>query len=87
MEGDDGERPQVIEDIICYLTGKPQLQSNLHQQKIREEDEFKLAKIIIPTIQTHDELSTLKYREMILLANWDAITGAFTKLWGESEKD
>ena len=50
MEGDDGERPQVIEDIICYLTGKPQLQSNLHQQKIREEDEFKLAKIIIPTI-------------------------------------
>ena len=49
MDSEDGERPKIIEDIICYLTGKDQLQSNLHVKNIREEDEFKLAKIIIPT--------------------------------------
>ena len=46
-----------------------------------------MAKTIIPTTQTHDELLTLKHREMILLPQWDGITGAFAKLWGESEKD
>ena len=31
MESDAGERPEIIEDIICHLTGKTQLQSTLHQ--------------------------------------------------------
>ena len=46
-----------------------------------------MTKTIIPTVQTHDELLNLKMRDMILLNQWEAITNAFTKLWGESEKD
>ena len=46
-----------------------------------------MAKTIIPTVQTHDELLKLKMENFIGLNQWEAITNAFTKLWGESEKD
>ena len=56
--------------------------------RIREEDEYKSKKAMMPQLTTDEEIQKVKEKhEIVIKAHWEAVTHAFHLLWGETEKD
>ena len=53
----EDDRPSIIDDIVYHLTG---VELAPVKQAIREEDEYKQGKIVMPTAHNDEELASFK---------------------------
>lgn len=76
------DRPAIVDDIILHLTG---VELAPVKQAIREEDEFKQGKIVMPTAHNDEELANLK--KTTPKPQYSAILKAFNTLYGHNKED
>lgn len=80
--GVEGERPIIVDDIVHHLTG---IEFQPVKQSIREEDEFAQKKPMMLTYHNSEALA--EFKKDLNKPQYNAITSAFEKLWGESKED
>jgi Ca2+-binding EF-hand superfamily protein len=71
-----------VDDIVFHLTG---IELQPVKQSIREEDEFRFKKVVLPT--AHDDEDLANYKKHLVKAQYNAIVQAFGLLWGKNKED
>ena len=71
-ESIQGDRPEIIDDIVYHLTGVELVPL---KQSIREEDEFPMSKALMPDHHNDEELAN--HKKTIAKAQYQAITSVF----------
>jgi len=73
----EGERPELIDDLVYHLTGVEMMPM---KQSIREDDEFIVKKPTMPKADNDEQL--LDYKKQFPKPQYQSIMGCFEKLWG-----
>lgn len=76
----DGERPEIIDNLVEHLTG---IKYEPVKQSIREGEEFKAP--TMPKAANDDELGNFK--KSLSKTHYLAITTAFERLWGTPDRE
>ena len=77
-----GDRPEIVDDLVYHLTG---IEIAPAKQSIREEDEYKHKRPTIPKADNDEIIAD--YKKQFPKAQFQAITGAFEKLWAGQKKE
>lgn len=73
----EDDRPAIVDDVVFHLTG---VELAPVKQTIKEEDEYKQTKIVMPTAHNDEELANLK--KSTPKPQYSAIMKAFANLYG-----